>query len=140
MVGFLQTRRLVRAQPYGTQVTFIQETVANGATLSAVFDVSIVVADRNQLSAGGPADALPSVGPNLDVALFSDGIGTLDIQLAIDGGGSFYSALVAPLAVPASQLLPVNMFRVSGRFVNVEFTNTSGGPVDVDFGAYMRSN
>lgn len=128
-----------RAQPYGAQQTYIDEPVADQEFLLAVFDIAIVVTDPNQYEDSATA-AIQAVGPYLDAVVVSDSIGTVDVAVMVDGGGTFYSILPAPLALSANQPLVINGLRVPGRFIRVSYQNTSGGAAITDFGAYMRSN
>lgn len=139
MASTIQARQVVRAQPYGTQITFVAAVVPDTDTLSATFDIQVIIADRNQ-AALGVINALQSVGPYLDVMVFSTGIGTIDVTISVDTGGGFRSMLVAPIAVAVSVMTTINQLRIPARYGNVTFTNTSGGDATVDFGAYVRSN
>jgi hypothetical protein len=136
-MGF-QARTIVRAQPYRTQQTLVASAVANAGTLQNTYDVSSVVSDRNQLKAG-LVNSLACVGPFLDVMVFSDQLGTLDIQIAVDRGGGFRTMLSGLIAVPASSMTLVTGLRIPARYVNVVFTNTSGVGATVDFGTYVGS-
>lgn len=137
----IQARSLVRAQPYGAQVTYIQSPVANPGGLEASFDLAVVITEPAQFESGNfGTTTIPAVGPYLDMTVFSTGIGTVDIQVAIDYGASTESILAAPLAVAANVMFVISALRIPARFVNASFTNTSGGAVTVDFGAFIRSN
>lgn len=139
-VSFLQSRQLVRAQPYRTQKQFSQQVVA-AAGLTAIFDVSLVVSDRNQLGAGNVALSLPSVGPWLDCVVRADQIGTIDILVAIGATGfSLYSILPAPLPIVAGTLLVVaSGLRITGRYIEVAYVNTSANTANVELGAFVGS-
>jgi hypothetical protein len=140
MTSTLQSRQLVRSQPYGTQKVYIQQIVANNGVLEASFDISVVIADRNQLAAQASVTGVASVGPYLDVMVLSDVIGTVDILFQVDNGGLARSVLAAPLPVAAGTVLTVSGLRVTARYVYVDYTNTSGGNATTDFGCFMRSN
>jgi hypothetical protein len=139
-----QAREVVRSQPYGTQKTYIQQVVANNGILLITFDIAQVITDRNQLfpPVTVSSSGIPSVGPYLDVMVVSTGIGTLDAAAFVDSGAPFASSLLAaPIAVPVIPLIAtITGLRIPARYCSVQFQNTSGGDVTVDFGAFMRSN
>jgi len=142
----LLTRELVRGLPFAAQRTFNNAALANGGTLVAAFDVGLVVSDVNQFigaainAALNPsADATPfAIGPFLDAGWFSSGAGTITTQFAIDYTCS-YRNVAPPVAVAASTWGNISGLRITGRFARVTFTNTSGGPVAVEFGVFVRS-
>lgn len=135
-----QSRNLVRAQPYKTQQTVIQQTVANLATVSFVFEISSVLCDRNQLHAG-IINSLPSVGPYLDAFVLVDVGGcTWDVKCAADATGGFYTILAAPIALAAgTPAATIAGLRIPARYGQLLFTNLSGGNAVVDMGAYLGS-
>lgn len=136
-----QARQLVRSVPFAAQVASRQAALANAGTIIAVFDVALKSTDANQLLTGALPDVvnpiIPAVGPNLDVLVFSAGAGTLLVEFAVDVSCSFRQ--ISNSVVPASTATNISGLRVTGRFVRVTFTNTSGGAALVEFGAYMRS-
>jgi hypothetical protein len=138
----LQTRTLVRAQPYGTQVTFVQHVTANNAVLEASFDLALVITDRNQLFPPTTLSdtGIPSVGPYLDVMVSSDQIGTLDVLVQVDTGAFAKSLLAAIIPVAAGTPVFITMLRIPARYVYVDYKNTSGVSATTDFGSYLRSN
>lgn len=131
----VQSRQLVRAQPYGTQNEFSALVIANGDTVVYDYDIATVITDRNQLLVTAP-NALPSVGPYLDLQVLMSGIGTVDI-ITIPTG---FSMITGPLAVAADTPFIISMLRVPASFVSVYIRNTSGGNVTVSGGVYIRSN
>jgi hypothetical protein len=136
----VQSRQLVRTQPYAAQRTFGDYVLANSSTLSTFFDLAIVVTDTNQLL---NTDQLgqPTVGPYLDVSVLMTTAGVLDIQIAIDlGAGGWTSMLAAPLAVVANVPLFVSGLRIPARGVSTVLANNSGSSATVQFGAFVRSN
>jgi hypothetical protein len=139
VVPQIQPRILVRSVPFGAQVTYVAHITPAAGTLTAVFDVSRVVCDPNQLQAG-VIDSLPTVGPTLDAFVVQDHIGTLDVLVAVDAGASFYSILAAPIAIAALIPVQINGLRTPGRYIKLVYTNTSGANSSGDFGSYMRSN
>jgi hypothetical protein len=131
-------RQLVKPLPSAAQFETTNGALANNGTIQVAYDVALAVSDRNQLTGAVPAGPTPriAIGPLLDVVVFSSGAGTLLVQYAV-GGGSYRD--VAPIGVPASLLTNISGLRITARFVLVTFTNTSGGAVAVEFGAYVRS-
>ena len=135
-------RELVRVIPFASQKTFAA-VVANAGTLSAEFDVGASVTDINQFLAGGfPGAANPqrAVGPWLDALVFSPVAGTLLVEFAVDTGGLYRS--IASSGVAAAIASNISGLRITGRFVRVTFTNTSGGGsgTNVELGIYIRSS
>jgi len=131
--------QVVRATPYGAQITFVNEVVADGASIEGFFDIAIDITDPNAL-APGVVVSRPAVGPYLDACVFSDQIGELDVRVGIDAGILTRSILAAPIPVPANTMVPITMLRIPGRFGGARFTNTSGVEAEVDFGIFIRSN
>ncbi len=80
------------------------------------------------------------VGPWLDALVFSPVAGTILVEFAVDLSCSYRS--IATSAVAAGVASNISGLRITGRFVRVTFTNTSGGGsgTNVEFGVYIRSN
>lgn len=147
----LISRELVRVLPFAAQATFLagfgsgNPTIVNGGTLVAMFDVSASITDGNQLLpiiGGLPAAAANirfAVGPLLDWVLFADQASSVTIDYAVDGGCAFRNVLTT--GVPPNTLTNVAGARITGRFLRVTYTNTSGGAAaNVEFGIYVRSS
>lgn len=133
-------RQLVRVIPFTAQRTIVNSALGNGSTLTAEFDVGVRSTDVNQLLTGafpGATNPLPAIGPFLDALVFSNGSGTLLVQYAVDRGASYRQ--ISNSVVPANTAVNISGLRITGRFVLVTFTNTSGGVSSVEFGAYVRS-
>jgi len=138
--SLLLSRELVRVLPFAAQKTVRNAALANAGTIVAAFDVGISVTDANQFLTGAfpSADATqPAVGPNLDALVFSVGAGTLLVEFAVDVSCSYRQ--ISNSVVPASTAVNISGLRITGRFVRITFTNTSGGASLVEFGAYVRS-
>lgn len=135
-------RELVRVIPFAAQKTFAQ-VVANAGTLSAEFDVAAAVTDSNQFLSGGfPGAANPphAVGPYLDALVFSPVAGTLLVEYAVDLGCLYRS--IANSGVAAGVASNISGLRITGRFVRLTYTNTSGAGsgTNVELGIYVRSS
>lgn len=135
----IPARNLVRSVPFAAQKTYLQSSVLNNGTLSVIFDIALVTTDPNQFANQTSVSSLPTVGPILDALLVSNHIGTLDVLVAVDAGGTFYSILAAPQPIAANIPGQINGLRVPGRYVELLYTNTSGVTALTDFGGYMRS-
>lgn len=138
--SLLLSRELVRVLPFAAQKTVRNAALGNGATIVAAFDVGLACTDSNQFLTGANPSADPTqsaVGPNLDALVFAAGAGTLLVEFAVDVSCSYRQ--ISNSVVPASTAVNVSGLRITGRFVRVTFTNTSGGAVLVEFGAYVRS-
>lgn len=136
------SRELVRFISFAAQKTFAA-VVANAGTLSAEFDAGASVTDVNQFLAGGfPGVANPqrAVGPWLDALIFSPVAGTILVEFAVDTGTAYHA--IATSAVGAGVASNISGLRITGRFVRVTYTNTSGGGsgTNVEFGVYIRSS
>lgn len=142
----VQSRELNRIIPFAAQKTFRNAALANGGTMIAAFDVGLVVSDVNQFigAAENPAnnpsaDATQfAIGPLLDALAFSDQIGSIVVEFAVDYTCSYRA--IATTAVPANVATNISGLRITGRFVRVTYTNTSGVAALVEFGVYVRSN
>lgn len=146
------TRELTRTIPFTSQKTFNVATLPAANAIGVAFDVGIRTTDRNQLI-GGAGGAAPSVafvanqfaailtqqaiGNLLDAVCFSTGIGTINVYYAVDSTCIYRAA--PSVAVPANTMTNISGLRVTGRYVLVTFTNTSGGNSLTEFGAYLRS-
>jgi hypothetical protein len=136
------SRELVRVIPFAAEKTFAA-VVANLGTMVAEFDVGASVTDVNQFIVGsfpGVSNPQRAVGPWLDALIFSPVAGTLLVEFAVDTGTAYRS--IATSAVAASVASNISGLRITGRFVRVTFTNTSGGGsvINVEFGIYVRSS
>jgi hypothetical protein len=134
------SRALVRPIPFASNKTFRNAALANAGTLIAAFDVGLVVTDRNQFLGTANPSADPTqfaVGPYCDMGVFATGIGTVLFEYAVDSTCSYRT--VNTVAIAANTWANVSELRVTGRFLRVTFTNTSGGAVTVEFGVYIRS-
>lgn len=136
-------RELTRVIPFTSQGTNRTVNLANAATIVFAFDIALKTTDRNQLI-GGISGAPPSgdptrfaIGTLLDVVAFSAGAGTITVEFAVDSTCS-YRALPS-IAVPISTEVNIAGLRITGRYVRVTYTNTSGGVATTEFGAYVRS-
>jgi hypothetical protein len=135
-----QAREITRSIPFCAQKTFPTASLANNGTLVAEFDLATRVTDPNQFSAGGAPSVgtiIPAIGPYLDALAFSVGAGSILVEFAVDLGCSYRT--IATSAVPANTATNVSGLRVTGRFVRVTYTNTSGAGANTEFGAYIRS-
>jgi hypothetical protein len=135
-------RELVRVIPFAAQKTFAQ-VVANAGTLQAEWDVGSSTTDPNQFLAGaapGAANPPHAVGPWLDSLIFSPVAGSLLVEFAVDTGCLYRS--IATSAVAAGVASNISGLRITGRFVRVTYTNTSGGGsvTNVELGIYVRSS
>lgn len=142
----VQSRELNRIIPFAAQRTFRNAALGIGGTMIAAFDIGLVVTDFSQFIGGTINAALnPSadptqfaIGPFLDALAFSAGAGTILVEYAVD-----YTALYRAFStsvVPASVATNISGLRITGRFVRVTYTNTSGAPQLTEFGVYVRSN
>jgi hypothetical protein len=134
------TRELVRVLPFAAQKTVNNAALANNGTIIAAFDIAAKVTDVNQLLVGANPSGDPTVvaiGPNLDAVVFSVGAGTLLVEFAVDVTCTYRQ--VSNSVVPAGTLVNISGLRITGRFVRVTFTNTSGIASAVEFGVYVRS-
>ncbi len=135
------SRELVRVIPFAAQRTFQAAALANAGTFVAEFDVGASVTDVNQFLTGafpGVTNPPRAVGPFLDALAFSAGAGTILVEYAVDLS-TLYRA-IATSAVPAAVATNISGLRITGRFVRVTYTNTSGAGALVEFGVYVRSN
>jgi hypothetical protein len=135
------SRELVRVIPFAAEKTFAA-VVANLGTMVAEFDVGASVTDVNQFIVGsfpGVANPQRAVGPWLDALIFSPVAGSLLVEFAVDTGCTYRS--IATSAVAAGVASNISGLRITGRFVRVTYTNTSGGGsvTNVEFGIYVRS-
>jgi len=132
-------RQLVRTIPFASQFTSRNAALANNGTIVAEFDVAIHSTDANSFLVGAfpGGTPIPATGQNLDALVFAAGAGTLLVEFAVDLSCSYRQ--VSNSVVPANTLTNISGLRVTGRFVRITFTNTSGGAVLVEFGAYIRS-
>lgn len=139
MPSTLQARQLVRSQPYRTQITR-GATLGNGLTVTHLYDVSLVVCDRNQLTAVG-ASGLPSVGPYLDAMLFADQAGSLDVLFTVDQNLGTHSILPGgtPLVLTANTPLLITHLPLCCRYVTLTYLNSSGVLANYEFGSYVGS-
>jgi len=136
----LISRELVRFIPFAAQDTFQAAALAAAGTFVAEFDVGLAVTDSNQFLTGafpGAANPPVAVGPFLDVLAFSAGAGSIQVEYAVDLSCA-YRALT-PVVVPATTPVNISGLRITGRFVRVTYTNTSGGVALTEFGVYIRS-
>jgi hypothetical protein len=136
------SRELVRVIPFAAEKTFAA-VVANLGTMVAEFDVGASVTDVNQFIVGsfpGAANPQRAVGPWLDALIFSPVAGSLLVEFAVDTGTVYHS--IATSGVAAGIASNISGLRITGRFVRVTFTNTSGGGsgTNVEFGIYVRSS
>jgi hypothetical protein len=134
-------RTLVRNIPFAAQKTFVNAALANGGTMVAEFDIALAVSDQNQLLAGafpGITNPPKAIGPFLDAVGFSVGAGRIDVEYAVDLGCSYRFAMPGTI-VPANTLTNISGLRITGRFVRITYTNTSGAPQNTEFGVYIRS-
>jgi hypothetical protein len=142
----IQSRELNRIIPFAAQRTFRNAALGAGATMIAAFDVGLVVTDFNQfiggtINAANNPSADPTqfaIGPLLDALAFSAGAGSILVEYAVDYTCSYRA--IATTIVPATVATNISGLRVTGRFVRVTYTNTSGGAALVEFGVYLRSN
>jgi len=132
-------RQLVRVIPFAAQFTARNAALANAASIVAEFDVAIHSTDANSFLTGAlpGGTPIPATGQNLDALVFATGVGTLLVEFAVDLSCAYRS--IANSNVPASTPTNISGLRITGRFVRVTFTNTSGGAALVEFGAYVRS-
>lgn len=138
--SLLLSRELVRVLPFAAQKTARNAALANAGTIVAAFDVGLAVTDGNQFLVGANPSADPTqsgVGPNLDALAFSDGAGTLLVEFAVDASCSYRQ--ISNSVVPAGTAVNISGLRITGRFVRVTYTNTSGAAALVEFGVYVRS-
>lgn len=146
MADVPQSRTLVTSTPYGAQFTYVganEGTIAaNGGTVGPIFDIARIITDLNQFqTAGFQYSGRPAVGPFLDVMLYTNRIGTLDVQCAVDRGGTLVSILAAPFAVAVSTPLVIQGLRIPARIVKVLYTNTDAANAALpELGVYVRSN
>jgi hypothetical protein len=135
------SRELVRFIPFAAQRTFVNAALGNGATFVAEFDVALRVSDVNQLLTGafpgGGTQPPVAVGPFLDALAFSAGAGSITVDYAVDRDCSYRQ--IAATVVPAGTATNISGLRITGRFVRITYTNTSGGAALAEFGAYVRS-
>lgn len=134
-------RTLVRNIPFAAQKTFQNAALANNGTFVAEFDVALAISDRNQFLSGafpGAANPPKAIGPFLDAVGFSAGAGRIDVEYAVDLSCSYRFAMPGTV-VPANTLTNISGLRITGRFVRITFTNTSGGAALSEFGVYIRS-
>jgi len=141
------SRGLVRVLPFASQVEFA-ETVGNGASIQAIFEIGESVTDRNQLSTS-PAPTgtiVHAVGPSLDVVCFFDGgaaTAPLVVDIAIGKGVGVLAPTFMELArvdMGRNTLVNFDSLRITGRYARVTFTNNSGSPALTRLGVYVRSN
>lgn len=138
----LMTRELSRSVPFVTPRTFVQQ-LANAASVSAEFDCLAAVADTNLFQQTGayPGTDTPklrAVGPWLDAAVYATGATQLLVEYAVDRGCG-YRAVSAPVAIAGTVFYNISGLRITGRFVRVTLTNTSGAACNIEFGVYVRS-
>jgi hypothetical protein len=133
-------RQLVRTIPFAAQFTAKNPSLANNGTIVAEFDVAIHSTDANSFLTGAfpGGTPIPATGQNLDALVFTvNGAGTLLVEFAVDLSCTYRA--ISNSVVPAATATNISGLRITGRFVRITFTNTSGGPSSVEFGAYVRS-
>lgn len=134
-------RGLVRSMPFVTQQTFRDAALANAGTMVAEYDLCGGVTDQNRLLSGAyPGAAAPqrAIGPYLDALVWVTGTSTLLVEYAVDQSCAYHS-IGTITTVPASTLTNISGLRVTGRFVRITLTNTSGGAILAELGTYIRS-
>lgn len=136
-------RTLVRPLPFATQQTFREAALADAGTLIAEFDVAAGITDQNRFLTGAYPNLAGTppqraIGPYLDALAWVTGVATIQVYYCVDLGCS-YHPIVPATVVPASTLTNIGGLRITGRFVKVVLTNTSGGPIAAEFGVYVRS-
>lgn len=140
----VMARELSRAVPFVTPRTFLGALAAPGNSVSAEFDTLEGFADPNLFNnvlayPGVNTPKLHAVGPNLDAAVFGDGLTLLRVEYSVDRGCAY--RIAAPdTAIPANTFTNISGLRITGRFVRVTlFNNAAAGAVNVEFGIYIRS-
>ena len=138
----VMARELTRSVPFVTPIIYVG-ALAIGGTSLAEFDTLEGFADPDLFNStlaypGTNAPKLHAVGPWLDAVVYSGGACTLLVEYAVDRGAS-YRAVAPATAIPGTVLTNISGLRITGRFVRVTLTNTSGAPANVEFGVYVRS-
>jgi hypothetical protein len=132
-------KQLVRVIPSSAQFTFVGQLNA-AATSTRGFDIARAVTDENQLLVGAaPAGTNQhAIGPLLDAFGFSDQVGRIDVDYAVDNGATYRNTFTIGIAAG----IPTNIsgLRITGRFVRVTLTNTAGVAANVEFGIWVRSS
>lgn len=139
-------RELVREVPFNAQHTFRGATLGAAGVFAAAFDLGLRITDVNQfltpatLPTGSASGQNPTpqaaVGPFLDAVWFSDQIGTIITEFAVDVTCLWRTVTTTGVAV--NTLGNISGLRVTGRFVQVSFVNGAIA-ANVEFGVYVRS-
>lgn len=146
----LLARELTRVIPFTSQKTFVVANLPASNALAVAFDIGAKTTDRNQLL-GTTAPTLPAIanlfsaittqfaiGVLIDALVFSTSSGTLKVEYAVDSGASYRT--IATAGVAANTPVNISGLRITGRYVRVSYTDTSGAiTTTVEFGAYVRS-
>jgi len=133
----------IKAVPFAAQKTSRSVALAAAGVLFAEFDVGEKITDPNSLLAGAapvsPSGLQPqiAIGPFLDALWFSDQTGRIDVNYAVDASCAYFTMF--QVLVAANIGGNISGLRVTGRFVQITYTNTSAVNAVVEFGVYIRS-
>jgi hypothetical protein len=130
----------IKALPFAAQKAFNNATLAIGGTFVVEFDVAEKITDPNAFLVGafpGVANPQVAIGPNLDALFFSTQAGRIDVEYAVDLSCAYH--VLFTTIVGANVPGNISGLRITGRFVRVTYTNTSGIISASELGVYVRS-